>query len=49
MTNSLSELPPSSSSAKHLNFSYAARELGLTPSAVSRQIANLGTLFGVKL
>lgn len=37
------------SSAKHLNFSRAARELGLTPSAVSRQIASLETSFGVQL
>ncbi|MEK6349677.1 MAG: LysR family transcriptional regulator, partial [Burkholderia sp.] len=45
----IAELHAFASSAKHLNFSYAARELGLTPSAVSRQIANLETLFGVKL
>lgn len=45
----MAELHAFASSAKHLNFSYAARELGLTPSAVSRQIANLEALFGVKL
>lgn len=45
----IAELHAFASSAKHLNFSYAARELGLTPSAVSRQIANLEALFGVKL
>ncbi len=45
----IAELQAFVSSAKHLNFSYAARELGLTPSAVSRQIANLEALFGVKL
>ena len=45
----VSELHAFTCSAKYLNFSYAARELGLTPSAVSRQIANLEALFGVKL
>lgn len=45
----IAELHAFASSARHLNFSYAARELGLTPSAVSRQIANLEALFGVKL
>ncbi|PAK11345.1 LysR substrate-binding domain-containing protein [Burkholderia ubonensis] len=45
----VAELHAFTSSAKYLNFSYAARELGLTPSAVSRQIANLEALFGVKL
>ncbi|PRX99351.1 LysR substrate-binding domain-containing protein [Paraburkholderia sp. BL25I1N1] len=45
----IAELHAFTSSAKHLNFSYAARELGLTPSAVSRQIANLEVLFGMKL
>ncbi|QDW52172.1 LysR substrate-binding domain-containing protein [Burkholderia sp. KBS0801] len=45
----VAELHAFATSAKYLNFSYAARELGLTPSAVSRQIANLEALFGVKL
>ncbi|KVD74495.1 LysR family transcriptional regulator [Burkholderia sp. ABCPW 14] len=45
----VAELHAFASSAKHLNFSYAARELGLTPSAVSRQIASLEALLGVKL
>lgn len=45
----VAELHAFAASAKYLNFSYAARELGLTPSAVSRQIANLEALFGVKL
>lgn len=45
----LPELRAFVSSAKHLNFSYAARELGLTPSTVSRQIASLEVLFGVSL
>ncbi|KUY85681.1 LysR substrate-binding domain-containing protein [Burkholderia sp. RF4-BP95] len=45
----VAELHAFASSVKYLNFSYAARELGLTPSAVSRQIANLEALFGVKL
>ncbi|WP_345817605.1 LysR substrate-binding domain-containing protein (plasmid) [Paraburkholderia sp. PREW-6R] len=45
----IAELHAFVSSARHLNFSYAARELGLTPSAVSRQIASLEALFGVKL
>ncbi|WP_063552419.1 LysR substrate-binding domain-containing protein [Burkholderia territorii] len=45
----VAELQAFASSVKYLNFSYAARELGLTPSAVSRQIANLESLFGVKL
>lgn len=45
----IAELHAFASSVKYLNFSYAARELGLTPSAVSRQIANLEALFGVKL
>jgi LysR family glycine cleavage system transcriptional activator len=45
----VSELLAFTSAAKHLNFSRAARELGLTPSAVSRQIAALETLFCVQL
>lgn len=45
----VAELHAFVASAKYLNFSYAARELGLTPSAVSRQIASLEALFGVKL
>ncbi|WP_341318208.1 LysR substrate-binding domain-containing protein [Paraburkholderia sp. IMGN_8] len=45
----VTELLSFTSSAKHLNFSRAARELGLTPSAVSRQIASLETSFGVQL
>lgn len=45
----LAELSAFISSAKYLNFSYAARELGLTPSAVSRQIASLEARFGAKL
>jgi DNA-binding transcriptional LysR family regulator len=45
----VTELLAFTSAAKHLNFSRAARELGLTPSAVSRQIAGLETLFGVQL
>jgi LysR family transcriptional regulator, glycine cleavage system transcriptional activator len=45
----VAELHAFASSARHLNFSYAARELGLTPSAVSRQIANLEALLGVRL
>jgi DNA-binding transcriptional LysR family regulator len=45
----VAELLAFTSAAKHLNFSRAARELGLTPSAVSRQIAGLETLFGVQL
>ncbi|AGK50389.1 bacterial regulatory helix-turn-helix, lysR family protein [Burkholderia thailandensis MSMB121] len=45
----VAELHAFASSAKHLNFSYAARELGLTPSAVSRQIASLEALLGVRL
>ncbi len=36
-------------SVKHLNFSRAAHELGLTPSAVSRQVSNLETQLGVRL
>ncbi|ASW03197.1 LysR substrate-binding domain-containing protein [Paraburkholderia aromaticivorans] len=46
---SVTELLAFTSAAKHLNFSRAARELGLTPSAVSRQIASLETSFGVQL
>ncbi|MGX6999417.1 LysR substrate-binding domain-containing protein [Caballeronia sp. KNU42] len=45
----VTELLAFTSAAKHLNFSRAARELGLTPSAVSRQIAALETQFGVQL
>jgi len=37
------------SAARHLNFSRAARELGLTPSAVSRQIAALEALVATSL
>lgn len=36
-------------SVKHLNFSRAAHELGLTPSAVSRQVSNLEAHLGVRL
>lgn len=36
-------------SAKHLSFSRAARELGITPSAVSRQISGLETYLGAQL
>jgi LysR family glycine cleavage system transcriptional activator len=45
----VAELLAFTSSAKHLNFSRAARALGLTPSAISRQIASLETAFGVQL
>jgi LysR family glycine cleavage system transcriptional activator len=45
----VAELLAFTSAAKHLNFSRAARELGLTPSAVSRQIAALEALFSVQL
>ncbi|RDK02243.1 LysR substrate-binding domain-containing protein [Paraburkholderia lacunae] len=45
----ITELLAFASSAKHLNFSRAARELGLSPSAVSRQIAALESSFGVQL
>lgn len=45
----VTELLAFTSSARHLNFSRAARELGLTPSAVSRQIASLEDSFGVQL
>lgn len=45
----VAELLAFTSSAKHLNFSRAARALGLTPSAVSRQIASLEAAFGVQL
>ncbi|PAJ93055.1 LysR substrate-binding domain-containing protein [Burkholderia ubonensis] len=46
---SLTELLAFVSSAKYLNFTYAARELEITPSAVSRQVANIEALFGLKL
>jgi DNA-binding transcriptional LysR family regulator len=45
----MAELLAFTISAKHLNFSHAARELGHTPSAVSRQIANLESFFGSDL
>lgn len=45
----VTELLAFASSAKHLNFSRAARELSLTPSAVSRQISGLEALLGVQL
>lgn len=46
---STAELLTFLASAKHLNFSRAARELGLTPSAVSRQVSNLEVQLGVRL
>ncbi|WP_320535166.1 LysR substrate-binding domain-containing protein [Robbsia andropogonis] len=45
----MAELLAFTISAKHLNFSHAARELGHTPSAISRQIANLESFFGANL
>lgn len=45
----VAELLAFTSAARHLNFSRAARELGLTPSAVSRQIAALEGLVGTPL
>ena len=45
----VAELLAFTSAARHLNFSRAARELGLTPSAVSRQIAALEALVGTAL
>jgi len=45
----VSELLAFTSSAKYLNFSRASRELGLTPSAVSRQVGALEAQFGVQL
>ncbi|WP_347556145.1 LysR substrate-binding domain-containing protein [Robbsia sp. KACC 23696] len=45
----MAELLAFTISAKHLNFSHAARELGHTPSAISRQIANLESFFGADL
>jgi LysR family transcriptional regulator, glycine cleavage system transcriptional activator len=45
----VAELLAFTSSAKHLSFSRAARSLGLTPSAVSRQIGSLEAAFGVQL
>ncbi|AMP37376.1 MULTISPECIES: LysR substrate-binding domain-containing protein [Ralstonia solanacearum species complex] len=46
---SMTELLAFTSSAKHLSFSRAARELDLTPSAVSRQIANLESYLRAQL
>jgi LysR family transcriptional regulator, glycine cleavage system transcriptional activator len=46
---SLSALMAFSAAAKHLSVTLAASELGLTESAVSRQIAQLETQLGVKL
>ncbi|VVE61806.1 LysR family transcriptional regulator [Pandoraea captiosa] len=45
----IAELLAFASAARHLNFSRAARELGLTPSAVSRQIGALEALVGTTL
>lgn len=45
----VAELLAFTSAARHLNFSRAARELGLTPSAVSRQIAALEALVSTPL
>ncbi|VVE10822.1 LysR family transcriptional regulator [Pandoraea iniqua] len=45
----VAELLAFASAARHLNFSRAARELGLTPSAVSRQIAALEALVATPL
>ncbi|NVJ91736.1 MAG: transcriptional regulator GcvA [Methylocystaceae bacterium] len=36
-------------SARHLNFTYAAKELNLTQSAVSHQVRNLETFLGVEM
>ncbi|WP_432261103.1 LysR substrate-binding domain-containing protein [Cupriavidus sp. TMH.W2] len=46
---SMTELLAFISSAKYLNFSRAARDLDLTPSAVSRQIANLESYLRTQL
>jgi len=46
---SMTELRAFSSSARQLSFSRAAKELNLTPSAVSRQIAKLEANLGVTL
>ena len=46
---SVTELLAFTLSAKHLSFSRAARELGQTPSAISRQVANLESFFNVQL
>lgn len=45
----MTELLAFTSAARHLNFSRAARELRLTPSAVSRQVGALETLVGTQL
>jgi DNA-binding transcriptional ArsR family regulator len=45
----VAELLAFTSPAKDLNFSRASRALGLTPSAVGRQIASLEAKFGVQL
>ena len=46
---SLSALMVCEAAARHVNFTEAAEDLGLTQSGISRQIANLETLLGVKL
>jgi LysR family transcriptional regulator, glycine cleavage system transcriptional activator len=45
----LDELVAFNAAARHLNFSSAARELGLTPSAVSRQVARIEALLAQPL
>jgi DNA-binding transcriptional LysR family regulator len=45
----LSELAAFNAAARHLNFSAAARELRLTPSAVSRQVARIEALLAQAL
>ena len=48
-TPSLSALQAFEMAAKHLNFQRAARDLGLTPSAISHRIRGLEQKFGARL